>query len=153
MGTNPIPLSIADVTTALNTGMIDTVYAPPLGALALQWYLKSKYMTSLPLAHATGAVLISRPFFDKIPQELSKILKHDFEIAMTELTADLRKETVEAVRAISASGVELLAIPSPSDLKEFYEIHNRVAQRLVGRIYPQERLNQVYAILEQARTP
>ena len=89
----------------------------------------------------------------KIPNELSKILKYDFEIAMTELTADLRKETVEAVRAISASGVEVLPIPPPSDLEKFYDVHDRVAQRLVGRIYPQELLNQVYAILEQARTP
>ena len=43
MGTNPIPLAITDVTTALNTGMIDTVYAPPLGAIALQWNLSVKY--------------------------------------------------------------------------------------------------------------
>ena len=51
-----IPLAITDVTTALNTGMIDTFYAPPLGALALQWHTNMKYMTSLPLAHATLAV-------------------------------------------------------------------------------------------------
>jgi hypothetical protein len=60
---------------------------------------------------------------------------------------------VEAVRAISASGVEVLPIPPPSDLEKFYEVHDRVAQRLVGRIYPRELLNQVYAILKQARTP
>jgi len=34
-GINPIPLAITDVTTAISTGMIDTVYAPPLGALCL----------------------------------------------------------------------------------------------------------------------
>jgi TRAP-type C4-dicarboxylate transport system substrate-binding protein len=153
MGTNPIPLSITDVTTALNTGMIDTVYAPPLGALALQWYLKSKYMTSLPLAHATGAVLISRRFFDKIPSDLSEILQHDFEIALAELTSDLRRETVAAVRVIRESGVEVLPIPPASELAAFYEIHERVAQRLAGRIYPLELLNRVYAILAQARTP
>jgi TRAP-type C4-dicarboxylate transport system substrate-binding protein len=153
MGTNPIPLSITDVTTALNTGMIDTVYAPPLGALALQWYLKSRYMMSLPLAHATGAVLISCRFFDKIPRDLSEILKHDFEIAMAELTSDLRSETVEAVRAIRESGVDVLPIPPPSELAAFYEVHDQVAQRLTGRLYPRELLNRVYAILEQARTP
>jgi TRAP-type C4-dicarboxylate transport system substrate-binding protein len=153
MGTNPIPLSIIDVTTALNTGMIDTVYAPPLGALALQWYLKSRYMTSLPLAHATGAVLISCRFFDKLPKELTEILKHDFEIAMAELTTDLRRQTVEAVRAIRESGVDVLPIPPPSELKAFYEVHDQVAQRLAGRVYPRELLNRIYAILKQARTP
>ena len=153
MGTNPIPLSITDVTTALNTGMIDTVYAPPLGALALQWYLKSRYMTSLPLAHATGAVLISHRFFNKIPSDLSEILQHDVEIALAELTSDLRKETVEAVRVIRESGVEVLPIPPASELTTFYEVHEQVAQRLTEVLYPLELLNRVYAILEQARTP
>ncbi len=153
MGTNPIPLSITDVTTALNTGMIDTFYAPPLGALALQWYLKSRYMTSLPLAHATGAVLIFRRFYDEIPKDLSETLRHEFEIAMAALTTDLRAETVEAVRAIRESGVEVLPIPPPAELEAFYEVHDQVAQRLAGRIYPRELLNRVYAILEQARTP
>jgi TRAP-type C4-dicarboxylate transport system substrate-binding protein len=133
--------------------MIDTVYAPPLGALALQWHLKSRYMTSLPLAHATGAVLISRRFFNKIPSNLSEILKREFETSMAELTSELRRETVEAVRVIRESGVDVLPIPPPSELAAFYEVHDQVAQRLAGRLYPLELLNRVYAILEQARTP
>ena len=65
MGVNPIPLAITDVTTALNTGMIDTIYAPPLGALALQWHRSMKYMTALPLTHSTGALLITSKYFKK----------------------------------------------------------------------------------------
>ncbi len=152
MGTNPIPLSIIDVTTALNTGMIDTVYAPPLGALALQWHLNLKYMTSLPLTHATGAVLISRNSFGKIPLNLSKILREEFERSMAELTSDLRKQGEESVRLIEKSGLKLIPMPSEDDLKDFYKVHDRVAESLTGKIYSEELLDRVYGILKKHRT-
>jgi TRAP-type C4-dicarboxylate transport system substrate-binding protein len=151
MGTNPIPLTITDVTTALNTGMIDTFYAPPLGALALQWYTYVKYMNSLPLAHATSAVLISSKYYQKIPPNLSKMLNDEFQTAMADLTLDLRRQTEESIKLIQKSGVEIIPLPAKADLQSFYDTHNRVAQRLAGEIYPKELLGQVYDILKQNR--
>jgi TRAP-type C4-dicarboxylate transport system substrate-binding protein len=147
MGTNPIPLAITDVTTALNTGMIDTVYAPPLGALALQWHTSLKFMMSLPLAHSTGAVLISRRFSDKIPPDLLKRLKDDFQSAMVELTAELRAQSEETIQLLEKSGLKALPMPSEADLQDFYRVHERVAQALAGDIYPKELLDRVYEIL------
>ncbi|MCK5553689.1 MAG: TRAP transporter substrate-binding protein DctP, partial [Deltaproteobacteria bacterium] len=46
-GVTPIPLSIPDVLMALQTNLIDVVYASPLAAIALQWFTKVKYMTNL----------------------------------------------------------------------------------------------------------
>ena len=151
MGNNPIPLAITDVTTALNTGMIDTFYAPPLGALALQWHTNMKYMTSLPLAHATGAVLISSRFSKKIPPNLSKLLKNEFDRAMKDLTSDLRKQTEESIRLIQESDIKIIPVRSESDLKDFNALHAQVAQRLTGEIYPEDLLDRVYQILKRLR--
>jgi TRAP-type C4-dicarboxylate transport system substrate-binding protein len=149
MGTNPIPLAIADVTTALNTGMIDTVYAPPLAALALQWNLYTKYMTSLPLAHSTGAVLLARSFSDKMPPELLKLLKDEFRRSMTALTLEVRKQTEESFGILEKSGVRILPLPGESDLKDFYKVHDQVAQALTGKLYSKELLDRVYGILKR----
>jgi TRAP-type C4-dicarboxylate transport system substrate-binding protein len=130
MGVNPIPLAITDVTTALNTGMIDTVYAPPLGALALQWHRAMKYMTGLPLAHSTGAVLMSAKYFQKLP-----------------LTLTLRAQSKEATRLIQDSGLSITPIPTGLALEEFYSVHDKVAKNLTGEIYPKELLERVYTIL------
>ncbi len=151
MGTNPIPLAITDVTTALNTGMIDTVYAPSLGALALQWYVYLKYMTSLPLTHSTGAVLLSLNLFNKLPPHLSKMLIDEFEPAMANLTTDLRAQADEAVKLLKKSGLTILPMPSETDLKKFYKVHDRVAKNLTGKIYPKELLDRVYGLI--GRTP
>src|SRR5690606_33417778 len=37
-GVTPIPLPLADVFTALQTGLVDTVANTPAGAVALQWH-------------------------------------------------------------------------------------------------------------------
>jgi len=151
MGTNPIPLAITDVTTALNTGMIDTVYAPPLGAIALQWNLYVKYMTSLPLAHSTGAVLVSKNFAQKIPAEHFKIIKDEFHRSMERLTIDLRKQTGESVVLLEKGGIKILPMPQDADLKDFYRVHEQVAQALTGKLYPKDLLDKVYDLLKKNR--
>ena len=149
MGTNPIPLAITDVTTALNTGMIDTVYAPPLGAIALQWNLYVKTMTSLPLAHSTGAVLVARNFAEKMPPELLKLLKEEFQSAMAELTVELRKQSRESIALLQKGGLQIVPMPDEPDLDAFYKVHDRVAQALEGKMYPKDVLDRVYAVLKR----
>jgi TRAP-type C4-dicarboxylate transport system substrate-binding protein len=149
MGINPIPLAITDVTTALNTGMIDTVYAPPLGALALQWHTPMSYMTALPLVHSTGAVLISSKYFKKLPENLSALLTSNFSKAMSDLTSALRKQNRESIQIIRDCGLTIIPIPSGPTLEEFYAIHGQVARKLTGKIYPREVLERLYKILKR----
>ena len=147
MGVNPIPLAITDVTTGLSTGMIDTVYAPPIGALALQWHTNLRYMTALPFVHSTGAVLISLKYYEKLPKGLEELLKSTLVKAMAEMTTEVRNQSVEAVEIIKKSGLEIIPIPEGEALKEFYGINGKVARSLTGEIYPRELLERVYLIL------
>ena len=149
MGVNPIPLAITDVTTALNTGMIDTVYAPPLGALALQWQSKLSFMMGLPLVHSTGAILISSGYFKNLPPDLAALLQKTMSDAMADLTKTLRHQTEEAIQVIRDSGITVIPAPTEEARKPFYHIHNEVARKLCGDIYPKELLLRVYQILNR----
>lgn len=151
MGANPIPLAVTDVTTSLNTGMIDTVYASLLGAIALQWNLYVKTMTSLPLAHSTGALLVAGSLSDKMPPELLRLLKEESRRTMAELTAELRKQTGEFMKLLKKQGIQVLPMPDEEDLKDFYRVHDQVARSLEDKVYPGEVLERVYTILRTAR--
>ncbi|MBW2000528.1 MAG: TRAP transporter substrate-binding protein DctP, partial [Deltaproteobacteria bacterium] len=151
MGANPIPLAITDVTTALNTGMVDTVYAPPLGALALQWYRYVNYMTSLPLAHSTGAVLLSVKTSNRMGRDLLELTRREFDHTMALLMSELRKQGEEAIDLMEAGGLKTIPVPQGNDLKDFYSIHDKVAKKLVGKVYPRELLDRVYEILRRSR--
>ena len=149
MGVNPIPLAVTDVTTALNTGMIDTVYAPPLGALALQWQNYLSDMMALPLAHSTGAILIASNYFNKLPADLAQLLNETIKEAMVELTTQLREQTREAMDIIQKSGLTIIPVPEGKALEQFHAIRAVVARKLIGKIYPKELLDRVYLILKK----
>ena len=52
-GVNPIQLSISDVLTSLQTGLINGMYTSPLAGVSLQWYTATKYMLDYPLTNAS----------------------------------------------------------------------------------------------------
>jgi TRAP-type C4-dicarboxylate transport system substrate-binding protein len=62
-GVAPIPLSIADVLGGLQTGLIDSVAVPPVGAIALQWHTQLRHVTDLPLLYVYGLLVVAnKPF-------------------------------------------------------------------------------------------
>jgi TRAP-type C4-dicarboxylate transport system substrate-binding protein len=108
-----------------------------------------KFMTALPLTHATGAVLISLKTFKKLPENLGDLLITTFEKEMRSLTLTLRNQNIEAVKLIQDSGLTIVPVPLGQDLDEFYSIHDKVAKNLTGAIYPKKVLKQVYDILKR----
>ena len=66
VGLSPVSLPISDVLTGLQTWLIDTVAAPPIGAVALQWFTKAKYVTDLPITYVYGAIVISEKAFNRL---------------------------------------------------------------------------------------
>ncbi len=151
LGVTPIQLPITDVTTALSTGMIDTVYAPPIGALALQWHSSLSYMTDWALVHATGAILISSSFMEKLPPDLSEMLLKETEPAMDELTVTLRAQSREAIEVIKKSGISITPPPPAMELRAFSDVHEKVAAALKDKLFPGELLDKVYNILKGMR--
>ncbi len=152
MGSTPISLAITDVTTSINTNMIDTVYAPPVGALAMQWNENMNYMTGIPIAHSTGAILVSEKYFSKIPGELAELFKREVKLFMTRLADGLAKQEVEAIKVINKKGIKISDKPSGTELEQFYRLHNEVADDLKGDVFPEDLLNKVHSILDKIRS-
>ena len=137
-----IPIAVPDVLTSLQTKLIDTVYISPMACLALQWFTKVSHMTDHPLTHSCGAVLVKKKVVDKLSPEDRKAL---FEIAdkyFQRLEALTRKENFESIEAMEESGIILVA-PSEKDIGEFEAAGVRIADSLVGELFPQELLDRM----------
>ncbi len=147
LGVSPVSLPVTDVTTALATGMVDTVYAPPLGLLALQWQPYVKYMNRLPFAHSTGALLLTMRLWDRLPRDLKDLLSSEFRKNLATLNLELRRQNQEAIKVLENQGITIIPAASGVALKEFEEIRRRVASVLCGKIYPPSLLNRVYEII------
>ncbi len=150
LGVSAIPLSVTDVRTSLQAGMVDAVYASPLACLSLQWHSRIKYMIDVPLADATGAVLISARMFNKLPPQFQKILLEKGQYYMRRLVALSREDNRKATEAILQGGVQRIQI-SQEALQPFLEAGKKARWRLVGKLYPSELLERVENMLAEYR--
>jgi TRAP-type C4-dicarboxylate transport system substrate-binding protein len=143
LGVSPIPLSVVDVLTSLQTGLINGAYTSPLAALALQWNTRVSHMLDLPLADASGAVVVSKKMYDRLPADLQEILVRNGRKFMGELTRKSREENAAAITTMKRNGLNLTAVADPQQLKSFAETGKRARQMLAGRLYDQQFLDRV----------
>jgi TRAP-type C4-dicarboxylate transport system substrate-binding protein len=147
---HPIPLSIDNVLTSLQTGMIDAFYCSPYAATVLQWYTRAKYMVDYPLAISVGAVLISKKYFDSLPQDLQEILVRNGRTYMAKLTRTNREDNRKAIEAMQERGI-IVTHADPKDIAWYSKIGAEARQMLVGRLYSEDLVKRVDAALAEFR--
>jgi TRAP-type C4-dicarboxylate transport system substrate-binding protein len=152
MNINPIPLTITDVLTSLQTGLINGVYTSPLAAIALQWFSRTKYMLNVPLADAAGAVVISQKKFQELPADLKEILLRNGKKYMKRLTELSRQENAKSIEALKKNGITITNPPSAQLLASFDETGARARTMLVGKLFDDPFLRKVEGAVTSFRT-
>jgi TRAP-type C4-dicarboxylate transport system substrate-binding protein len=148
---HPFPLSVVDVLTSLQTGLINGAYISPYAAIAMQWNTRVKYMMSVPLADACGAVVLSKKMFDAMPADLQEILLRNGRKYMGELTRKSRQENTDAIPTMKKNGLQIVEVTSPTILKEYQLTGKSARQALVGKLYDQTFLDRVEKSLTEFR--
>lgn len=146
-----IPLSITDVMTSLQTGLIDGVYTSPLACVALQWFTKVKYVLDTPLANSNGAVLISRRMFKKLSPDQQKLLKTEGRKYFNKLTRLSRKDNETSRAEMFAQGLKKTTITDPAVRASFDRMGEKTRRSLVGKLYDQQLLQDVEQALKDFR--
>ena len=134
-GISPVPLPITEVFTSLSTGLIDTTLAPPLGAIALQWYTKTPYMTEIPMADGIGGLVVASKFFGKLPKDLQALLLRTGEEASVRLISETRRDNEKSIAVLKQNGVSVTL--GWKDVKEsdMFDLRDRAAADLAKSGY------------------
>jgi len=148
----PIPLSIVDVLTSLQTGLINGAYTSPLACIVLQWNTRVKYMMNVPLANASGAVVISKTMYDKLPADVQEVLVRNGRKFMRELTLKSRKENADAIQTLKKTGIQVVEADTPEAMREYNAAGKRARQSLVGKLFDQAFLDRVEKTLGDFRS-
>jgi TRAP-type C4-dicarboxylate transport system substrate-binding protein len=127
-GVSPVPLPIADVYTALQTHLIDTVAAPPMATIAFQWHAKVEYLTDVPLMYLYGFFAVDRKVFDKLRPGDQIILRETVADAAARLDVENRVGERNAREALRNQGIEFVTASSETELQRWHDIS---AQALV----------------------
>ncbi|HHO48639.1 MAG TPA: TRAP transporter substrate-binding protein DctP [Desulfobacteraceae bacterium] len=117
LGITPIPLSIPDVLTSLQTGMVDTVYNSLYGSIVLQWFTKAKYISDTPFGYAYGALLLDRKQFSRLPPEYAALIRESAEKHFSLLIEDTRRSNEEARQALQDNNV-VFTVPASGEIQK-----------------------------------
>ena len=110
------------------------MYAPPSGAIALQWFTRIKYITDVPLIYLVGGLVLKKNVFNKISPEHQKMLRESFEQHMSQLKLVIRKENEDAMRVMAKHGVKILK-PTEDTINEFKALSSRAMDKLDGKTF------------------
>lgn len=147
MGVTPVPLSIADVLSSLQTNMIDAAYCPELAALGFQWQTATKFMTDVNLTNGTGGIILTNKAWAKLGAAEKTIVKDVISTHAKTLIAKTRAENIESKTALQNSGMQIVQV-EPKALLELKGIGNEVRQKLVGKLYSQDVLDKIINALK-----
>lgn len=105
---SPVSLPLADVLTGLQTGLIDTVATTPVGAIALQWHTRVKYVNDTPLMYIFGALVFERKAFERLASADQEIVAEVVSTAVAKLNAISREDEDQAKQALSGQGIQFV---------------------------------------------
>ncbi len=154
-GIAPIPLSIMDVYTQLSAkhGSIDTVFNSPFGALAMQWHTKLNYASSLPATNAIGSLVVSKRFFNKLPDDLKKLLKKTGKETGDKINMISRRDNDKSIELLKKSGIEFMWDWNESEKQEMLDIRDKAAALLSRSNYiPSSYFDRTTKMLEEFRS-
>lgn len=138
MGVTPIPLSIPDVLSSLQTGMINTVFNGFYGSIVLQWFTRTKYITDTPFGYAYGGLVFSKNAFDKLPPQHAALMEAAAKKHFAGLLLDTRRSNEEALVTLKNNGIRLVAVDKET-LRQLLAVRDqKTVPRLVGTAFSRE---------------
>jgi TRAP-type transport system periplasmic protein len=150
LGLNGVPLTIAETDAALTAGRINACFSSPLGALALQWYSKVKYMTSMPIVYAIGATVLSLDAVKAVSAEDQKTIETLAKRSGKKARVVIRKANDDSQKALLRKGITIVE-PSKGMVDELTALAVEAQTELAGKVYSKEELEMVIKYRDEFR--
>jgi len=131
VGVTPIPLTIPDVLTSLQTGLINTAFNSFYGSIVMQWFTKISYITDIPFVYAYGAFILDKKTFSRLPPHYAEMMKSAAQSHFAKLLVDTRKSNEEALQVLLENNI-ILVKPTPitrAELQNNYR--DQTVQKLI----------------------
>ncbi len=150
-GVTPIPLTIADVRTGLQTGLIDAVTTSPIGAVTLQWHTQVQYLTNIHFMYLYGIFGVDKKAFSRLSEADRKIIDRSMGEAFGQIDRENRKNHFSALETLKNQGIEFIK-PTPDALKQWKQVADNVPEKLIREdLLSKKMLDTLYETLSDYR--
>lgn len=106
LGITPFQLSIPDVLSSLQSGLIETVYNSLYGSIVLQWFTKAKYVIDAPYGYAYGVFALDGKKYSALSEAHQKAIHTAAAVHFPILLKKTRESNSESRRVMADRGTE-----------------------------------------------
>ncbi len=149
-GCNPVPLPSTELATALQTGLVTTVGAPPQVSVITQYFLHAKNLTRLRWQILLGATLISKETWEKIPADLRPALLEATRDAGRRLQADIKATEERDIKEMQKRGLNVVAVDAKTRVL-WQQMAESAYPRIRGKMIPAETFDEALRLRDEYR--
>jgi TRAP-type C4-dicarboxylate transport system substrate-binding protein len=156
------PVAVPETISALSTGLANANLAPAAWMLGIQAYQYARYYFTPPMVYSPGAIIVSVATKEKLRKQfgVSETLAYNVQEMLIYEVSQLEPRWKKEVRDYEAKSLQafktkcgMKAVPlSAEDQKVLEQASARVADRLAGKAYPRDLMNDIRKALEEYRT-
>lgn len=139
LGISPVQLTIPDVLSSLQSGLIETVYNSLYGSIVLQWFTKARYVADIPYGYAYGAFALDEGKFAKLPDTHKKAIEEAAAITFPVLLEKTRESNTESRRVLEERGIEFLKVD-----RKTADILQQKSEESVDQLIPDSLSRDIY---------
>jgi len=147
-GFRPVVLSSTDLIPALTSRMVNIISQPPLYAYTTHIFEKADNMLNLHWGFLTGATVVKKEVWDRIPAEMQKKLLEIGEDYGERTRKDVRKRNEDAIEQMRKRG---LTINQPTDIEEWRRVAERAHEVVRGKVVPTAIYDEVVRLRDEYR--
>lgn len=149
-GFQVVPLSLVDLVTSLQTGMIEAVPNVPLFAQLQELHKLAPHMLDVKWTPIIGGTLISARVWSKLPPEHQDAMLRSAREAGLRLRGEIRQMGDDAIAEMSKRGLRVTE-PTPAALRSWHTAVEDAYPSLRGNYCPAELFDDVLRLRDEYR--
>ncbi len=149
-GFQVVPLSMTDMITSLQTGMIDAFSTVPLFAQLEESYKLAPYMLDLEWAPLVGGTVISTKVWEQIPAQHRSALQDTARAAGPRLKGEIRKMGDASIAEMQKRGLQVTKLDAATH-QQWQSAAQTAYPQLRGRYCPADLFDEVQRLRDEAR--
>jgi TRAP-type C4-dicarboxylate transport system substrate-binding protein len=146
-GFHPVVMSSTDIVPSLQTGLIDTVALAPLYAYSSRVFERAKFMLDLPWAVLTGATVVRKDDWEKVPADVRPKLIEISREYSKKIGAEVRRMDSEALDNMVKQGLVVVKPTAPAD---FAKAAQKTYDIVRSRVVPAATFDEVKKLVDEA---
>jgi TRAP-type C4-dicarboxylate transport system substrate-binding protein len=149
-GFNPVPLPSTELSTALQTGLVEALGSPPQIAVISQFFTHAPNMTALRWQLLLGATLVSKSTWDKVPADVRPQMLDIAHEAGVRLQKEIRDAEARDIDAMKKRGLKVVPV-SAAQRAQWQKLTESLYPKIRGNVVPAEAFDEALRYRDEYR--